>query len=240
MNWSDVGSERNLQRSVLFHRSRKPVVRHTALRMRRRSRPFSVRPAPSITDAAAAARRAAISCGGTMSSSSSSSSSSAASCSASRRRLSAVALDQAGTATGADWWYGWERGCLSRRAAAGMAALGERLSSSAMSDDRPAPPDGKAREERGQRWLPPDGDGVGEGDEAVEAEEKEGDDDQTTSRSSSSSSWSAAPASSGCLMKPRKRSDGDTAEARRSRMDIGVLVLDRSVGARVRWPASGH
>jgi hypothetical protein len=53
-----------------------------------------------------------------------------------------------------------------------MAAVGEWLSSSAMSADRPAPPEGNAREdERGQRWPLLYGDGVGDGEEAVEMEE---------------------------------------------------------------------
>lgn len=65
-----------------------------------------------------------------------------------------------------------------------------------------------------------------DGEELVEEAHEEGevfdddDDDQTTSRSSSSSSWSPLP-SSGCLRRPRKRSDGDVAAPeRRSGLDM--------------------
>ena len=63
------------------------------------------------------------------------------------------------------------------------------------------------------------GDAVGDGEEAAEVEDEEvALEDQTTSRSSSSSSWTPwdwVLASSGCLSRPRKRSDGEAVTMRR-------------------------
>jgi hypothetical protein len=58
-----------IARSRAPSQSRRPVRRRTALRTRRRSRPLSVRPAPSSTELCAAARRATISWGGSAGSS---------------------------------------------------------------------------------------------------------------------------------------------------------------------------
>ncbi|XBH56854.1 hypothetical protein VPH35_078585 [Triticum aestivum] len=53
---------------IQIQRSRKPVWWSTALRTQQRSRPLSVRPAPSSTDDDRACRRATTTCGGTISS----------------------------------------------------------------------------------------------------------------------------------------------------------------------------
>ena len=62
-------------------------------------------------------------------------------------------------------------------------------------------------------------DAVGDGEEVAEVEDEEVVlEDQTTSRSSSSSSWTPWDwelASSGCLSRPRKRSDGEAVAMRR-------------------------
>lgn len=118
------GSERNLQRFISFFigRGSRWCATPRCARAGGRALSASARRPPSPTPPA---RRAAISCGGTTSSSSSSSSSLRASCCTPRRRLSlSVALGQAGTATGADWWYGCGGCCLSGRALAGMDAVG--------------------------------------------------------------------------------------------------------------------
>ncbi|KAG0553157.1 hypothetical protein BDA96_01G570600 [Sorghum bicolor] len=195
-----------LSLALLIQRSRNPVCRSTALRTRRRSRPLSVRPAPSSTDDDRAWRRAATTCGGTISSPSSSSSSALLlppppprPSSPARRSPAAFPGHGAGTRTGAD--------CLG--AALGATALTGTCTGTATP---PPPPLSASRDDSPKlcgtacaRRLAACGADAGGVAHPSCCPPPAG---HTTSRSSSSNGAAASgPADSGCFRRPRKRSE---------------------------------